>query len=101
MTDWGIGETAAKLHREALVWDSHSCFPQTGFEPFFPELERYRAAGVGVLGVNIGDSDVELEEMIRLAAGLRDFIARNGDRFVLIRSFADIARARAEGKLAI
>src|SRR5262245_47626094 len=98
---WGVSKAAARLHRDALVWDSHSCFPQTGFEPFLPQLERYRAAGVNVLGVNIGDSDVSLEEMIRLAAGLRDFVARNSDRFLLIKRYDDIARARADGKLAI
>ena len=101
MADWAISEHAAKLHREALVWDNHSCFPQTGAEPLMPQLERYRQAGVDVLGVNIGDAQVELAEMIRLAAALRDFVARNADRFLLVRNVDDIATAKAEGRLAI
>jgi membrane dipeptidase len=101
MAEWAIGERAAKLHREALVWDNHSCFPHSGAEPLMPQLERYRQSGVDVLGVNIGDSNIELAEMIRLAAALRDFVARNADRFVLARNVADIATAKAQGKLAI
>lgn len=101
MAQWNISEKAAALHKDALVWDNHSCFPQEDAEPFFPLLERYRAASVNVLGVNIGDSDVELSEMIRLAAALRDYIAHNTDRFVLIRTVDDIAAAKAHGKLAI
>ncbi len=66
-----------------------------------PQLERYRQSGVDVLGVNIGDSNIELAEMIRLAAALRDFVARNADRFLLARNVADIATAKAQGKLAI
>lgn len=101
MAQWNISEKAAALHKDALVWDNHSCFPQEGAEPFFPLLERYRASGVNVLGVNIGDSDVELAEMMRLAAALRDYIAHNTDRFTLIRTVDDIAEAKAQGKLAI
>ena len=101
MSDWAIGEQAAALHRDALVWDNHSCFPQAGAEPLMPQLERYRASGVNVLGVNIGDAHVELAEMVRLAAALRDFVARNSERFLLVRTVADIATAKAQNRLAI
>jgi len=101
LENWQIREPAAKLHREALVWDNHCCFPQTGAEPLMPQLERYRQAGVNVLGVNIGDAQVELEELVRLAAAIRDYIARNGDRFLLVGTVEDIARAKAQDKLAI
>jgi len=101
LADWAISEPARKLHHESIVWDNHSCFPQTGAEPLMPQLERYRQSGANVLGVNIGDSQVELDAIIRLAAALRDYISRNSDRFVLAGAVDDIMRAKAAEKLAI
>ena len=92
---------AAKLHRDALVWDNHCCFPQVGGEPLFPQLERYRQSGVTVLGVNIADAHVELAELVRLAAAIREYVAGHPDRFNMIGTVSDVAAAKVAGKLGI
>lgn len=96
-----LSERALSLHGRALVWDNHCCFPQRGAEPLMEQLERYRQAGVNVLGVNIGDSHVELDDMLRLAATVREFVTRSPDRFSMVRTVEDVARAKEENKLAI
>ncbi len=101
MNSWNISGQAEQLQRDALVWDNHSCFPQTGAEPYLPQLERYRQAGVNLLGVNIGDSQVELPELIRLAAALRAYVSGNPAQFRMVKSVDDILTAKAQGKLAV
>jgi membrane dipeptidase len=96
-----IAARAAKLHREALVWDNHACLPHERTDEFLPAIARFRDAGVDVLGLNIGDSNIELADLVRLAARIRDYVARNPDRYRLIGGVSDIARAKAQGQLAI
>lgn len=91
----------ATLHERALVWDNHACFPIDRPAEFLPELERYRAAGVDVLGINIGDSDVSLERQMRMAAQVRHYIAEHPGQYTLVRTAGDIGRAKSEGKLAL
>ncbi len=92
---------AAELHADALVWDNHACLPQHGAEAFLPEIARFRAAGVDVLGLNIGDSNVELADLIRLAAAIRGYVAAHPDHYRQVANMADIRAAKREGKLAI
>lgn len=96
-----ISTDARALHAGALVWDNHVCLPIDKVAEFLPAIRRFARAGVGVLGINIGDSDVSLESQIRVAAEVRHFIAAHPDEFVLALSVADIERARAHGRLAV
>ena len=96
-----IAERAKRLHAEALVWDNHACLPQEGVAPFLPQIRRFAEAGVDVLGLNIGDSHVELDAMIRLAAAIRAFVAAHPEQYRLIGGVADIASARSAGQLAV
>ncbi len=100
MTDT-VAERAARLHAAALVWDNHACLPQHGAEAFLPALSRFHDSGVDVLGLNIGDSDVELGDMIRLAAAIRGYVANHPEHYALIGGVADILAAKRAGKLAI
>jgi membrane dipeptidase len=101
MTSWNISPEAARLHADALVWDNHSCMPHDTKNAFMPELERYRALGVDVAVLNIGDAETGLETQMRVAAAYRHWIKAHGDHFTLISTADDILRAKGEGKLAI
>jgi membrane dipeptidase len=91
---------ATQLHRDALVWDDHS-----GFEPR-PEadlglLERWRAAGVDYLSVNVGYDVMTWQETVRTLADFRARIGRRPDRWLLVESADDVHRAKREGRLGI
>jgi membrane dipeptidase len=92
---------ARQLHESALVWDNHTCLPIENTKEFLPEIRRFKKAGVDVVAINIGDSNITFDAQMRMAAELRHFIFAHPDEFVLISKVADIARAKAEGKLAI
>jgi membrane dipeptidase len=92
---------ARTLHETALVWDNHTCLPLDKVKEFVPEIRRFRKAGVDVVAINIGDSNITLEAQMRMAAELRHFIFTHPDEFVLVAKVADIQRAKAQGKLAI
>ena len=100
MNDWNIGERAAALHRDALVWDMvYPVEPWCGND--YDKLERYRAAGFDVVSLCLaGDNHNISEGMQRIAAARAQVLARP-ESFVLVTSVADIARARREGKLAL
>jgi membrane dipeptidase len=98
---WNVSARATALHRDALVWDNHGCMPFEDTERWLEQLERYRASGVDVAVINIGDADYSLETLIRMAATVRDYVARHPDRYVLAVDTAAIRAAKATGKLAI
>jgi membrane dipeptidase len=84
-----------------LVWDNHACLPLRDIDEFLPQLARYRAAGADVVTVNIGDSLVPLDRMIRTAASIRHFVKANPDRYLLGLTPADLRVAKASGRLAV
>lgn len=86
----------------ALVWDNHTCLPlRPGDERFLPELARLRAAGVDVVGINVGFGEQSVEHHLRVIAHFRRWLSRRPDEYVLIRSVNDVARAKATGRLAV
>ena len=85
-----------------LVWDNHVCLPLRPDDlSFLPELERHRAAGTNVVMVNVGYGDDSIEQHVRMLATFRAWISSHSDRFRLIDSVDDIARAQVAGQLAI
>jgi membrane dipeptidase len=96
-----LARRAASLHREALVWDNHGCMPFDDAERWLDQLERYRAGGVDVAMINIGDSNFPLESLTRMAADVRRYVKAHPDRYALATSVAAIEQAKAEGRLAI
>ena len=92
---------AARLHSEALVWDNHACLPHERALDFLPEIARYKAAGVDVLGLNVGDSNIGLEDLVRLAAKIRWYVGLHPDQYRMVRDADDIREAKAAGRMAV
>lgn len=88
--------------REPLVWDNHACMPlRPDDESFLPQLERYRRAGVTVVCLNVGFDAVPWENTLRMLGLFRSWVRQHSDRYLLVESTADVARARAENKLGV
>ncbi|MDT9600733.1 dipeptidase [Sphingosinicella rhizophila] len=93
---------AASLISSNLVWDNHGCMPLRPFdEDFLPQLERYRAAGVNVILLNVGFGEQGIEEHVRVLAHFRHWLSSRTDRYLIIETVEDIERARASGRLAV
>lgn len=100
MTKANVKQRAAKLYAQALVWDDHSGFdPHGGAD--LNNLDIWRKAGVDYLSVNVGYDVVDWQATIRTIARFRAFLQTHPKKFALIRSVADIKRAKRAGKLAI
>ena len=95
-----ISEQAQKIHSEALVWDTHACFPLKP-NADLSELKRYRDSGVNFVSLNIGMDMDSFENVIQVLARFRNHIAVYSDDYVLALSVKDILAAKESGKLAI
>ncbi|WP_165191528.1 dipeptidase [Caulobacter soli] len=85
-----------------LVWDNHGCMPlRAGDGDFLPQLERYRASGIDVVGLNVGFGLQSLEEHVRVLAWFRRWLTDHADRYVLVGTIAEARAAAAAGKLAV
>jgi membrane dipeptidase len=93
---------ARRLIESSLVWDNHGCMPVLPHDyTFLPQLERYRAAGVNLVALNVGFGEHGVEEHVRIIAHFRRWLLARGDDYVLVGTTDDIERARREGKLAV
>ena len=96
------GSALRALTSGGLVWDNHACMPlRPDDERFLPELARGRAAGVDLITLNVGFGDDGIEAHIRMLAQFRSWIAYNAAEYQLVLSTADIAAAKAAGRLGI
>jgi len=75
--------------------------PFSDVAEWMPELSRYRQAGFDVVHVNVGDSDVPLEGLVRTTAAYRAWLRERPDEYVIVSTAADIDAARASGRLAV
>jgi membrane dipeptidase len=89
------------MSASGIVWDNHACLPFNDTERWLPGIERYRKAGVDAVTINIGDSHVPLEVLIRTAASIRHYVQQDPDRYVLGLTTGDIRAAKASGRLAV
>jgi membrane dipeptidase len=101
-TDWGVSEDAARVHREAIVWDN--TLPITAGnialnrEKYLPRL---KASGYDVVSLTVGgDRDKMPGTITRIAKESAYFLARPDD-YVLVKTVQDIERAKREDKLAV
>ena len=94
---------AATLLRDSIVWDNHGCMPvgRPHDTRFLPQLQRYRAAGVSAVMINIGFGDMGIEAHVRTLASMRHWLRARPDEYLLIDSADDIERAHASGRLAV
>ncbi len=93
-------DPAATLHRDALVWDAHSCLPLRP-DADVGRLSRHKAAGVDYVSINAGMDMTPVDDVMAVLIAFRDCIQARPDAFVLARTVADIRRAKQEGKLAV
>lgn len=93
--------TAAALHRSAIVWDNHACMPLRVEERFLPQLERFRSAGATVVSLNVGFDLLDWPDSIRMLAHFRHWIRRHPGQYRLIETVDDICEAKRAGELGI
>lgn len=95
-----IPERAARLLKNALVWDAHGGFtPKTDQD--LSQLSRWEEAYVDFLSINVGFDIHPWEHAIRVLAAYRHWFAARPERFVLVETIDDVATARRDGKLAV
>ena len=94
---------ASTLLRDSIVWDNHGCMPvgRPHDTSFLPQLQRYRAAGVTAVMLNVGFGDMGIEAHVRTLASLRHWLRARPDEYLLIDTADDIERAHASGRLAV
>jgi membrane dipeptidase len=94
---------ARALLGDSLVWDNHGCMPvnRPHDASFLPQLQRYRAAGVDAVTLNVGFGEMGVEEHLRTLAGMRHWLAARPDDYLLIDTPHDIEHARATSRLAV
>src|SRR3954469_14934506 len=93
-------EKAPEIYRKSIVWDCHSCMPIKANQDL-AAAERHRRAGATFVSLNVGMDFNPLAQCIRVIAGVRDWIKKHPDRFILAETAADVRRAKQDGKLAI
>jgi membrane dipeptidase len=94
---------ARDLLAACLVWDNHGCMP-VGWphdQSFLPQLERYRAAGVDAVMLNIGFGEMSIEDHVRTLASLRHWLKARPEQYLLLNEPDDAERARATRRLAV
>lgn len=93
---------AKALMAEALVWDNHACMPLRPHDlDFLPQLERCRRTGIHAVTLNVGFGEQTVEEHFRMLATFRAWLAARPDDYLLVDKVEDLARAKAQGKLAV
>jgi membrane dipeptidase len=89
------------MSESGIVWDNHACLPLHDTERWLPGIARYRTAGATAVTINIGDSLVPLETLIRMAASIRHFVQQHPDDYLLGLTTADLRAAHRTGRLAV
>jgi membrane dipeptidase len=93
---------AARLLRDSVAWDHHTCLPLRPLdERFLPQLARHKAAGFDAVTVNVGFGDQGPDAHLRMLAALRHWILARPEDYLLLESAGDVERAHATGRLAV
>ena len=103
MADWNISEEAAVLLNDAHVWDMTIPW-QTTRDAASQQLILTRAVEHGYTLASLtmlSDWGGGFVDAIPAIANRRAYFLGNPDKFVLVDTFADVERAKLEGKLAI
>jgi membrane dipeptidase len=96
-----ISDRARKLYSEALVWDDHSGFDPVGGAHRLENLQRWTRSGVHYLSVNVGYDVIDWQTSLQVLAGFRAWLQQRPEQYLLVRTAADILRAKAQRKLAV
>jgi len=95
-----LAARAARLHREAIVWDAHTCLPLHP-DADLRVLRRHHAAGATFVSVNIGMDMNPLEQVLSVLASFRAQLRAHPELFVPVETAEDVERAKAAAKLAV
>ncbi|MER9158383.1 membrane dipeptidase [Mesorhizobium sp. M0778] len=93
-------QAVRKLLAESIIWDTHAgvaCRPTLDLS----FLSRWRDGGATFIGLNVGWDALSWQESLRCAAHYRRWLEFHSDEYVLVDRFADVERAKREGKLAV
>ncbi len=102
MTEWNVSKEAAQLHKDAHVWDMTMPWGgQDSSEIQRAALERAVAHGCTLVSLTIAADRNGLADTIQAIAGKRAYFLANSDKYALVDTFADVERAKRDGKLAI
>ena len=83
-----------------IVWDAHSCLPLlSGID--MGVLRRHKQSGFDYVSINVGMDMNPIDQIMKTIAWFRQWLSRHADEFVLAESMADVAAAKAAGKLAV
>ncbi len=86
----------------SLVWDNHTALTmRTGRPDALAQLERHRAAGVDVVGINVGFDAAPPEDVLVMLAEFRAWLKQRDGDYMLAGTAADIEAAHRQGKLAV
>ena len=102
--DQAPAAAAATLYGNSLVWDNVWPVDLKGGASVgndWRKLERFAAAGVGVLGVTLAGDNHNVSQAVELVGWARRHLRENAERYTLVETLDDVFAARAEGKLAI
>ncbi|REG84934.1 dipeptidase [Marinomonas pollencensis] len=81
------------------VWDAHTCVPLLP-DYDLASLQRHIDCGAYYISINIGMDFNPLSDIIQIIAGFRQRISEL-DFLIQVDSYADVERAKREGKLAV
>jgi membrane dipeptidase len=98
--DWGVSTEAARLHRQAIVWDMHGCMPLRP-DADLGEIARYARAGASFVSLNVGFDLVPWSEAVKIAALFRAWVLARPECYLLADTAADVHRAKHGSKLAV
>jgi membrane dipeptidase len=83
-----------------MFWEAHACLPLHPDASLAP-LERFRAAGLSYVSVNVGMDLNPVAQVMTVIAGFRKSLVEAGDRFVLVETVADIEAAAASDRMGV
>ena len=92
---------ARRLMSSAIVWDNHGCVPLRTEASFLPQLQRYRAAGVTVVSLNVGFAEMSSAENLRLLSFMRQWLAQRPDQYRLVATVNDVLACKSDGTLGV
>lgn len=102
MNGWGISQDAARLHRDAIVWDSLLPWMRYGSSELrAATLPMLVASGYTFVSLTVVLDGVSGEKTIRDIAENRAYFHAHADQFILVEAVEDVLRAKREGKLAV
>jgi membrane dipeptidase len=91
----------AGILRDTLAWENHCCMDFGDMDQSLSMLARYRAAGVRLLHLNVGDSAYPFETICNILARVRHWLRARPDEYVLVATIDDALRAKREDKLGV